>query len=271
MRTRLLVRARAAGPRASARPCPAPAAPASRACGRRRRGGRASSTPSRWSISCRNTRPRSSSPSTTTSLPSRSDALHGDDLRPHDLEREAGQRQAALFVDPLAGGFDDLGVEQHVRAVADVVDEEPLLHADLRGREADAGRFVHRLVHRVDELRRATPSMSVDGRGRALQHRIAEDPDRVRRHRGAWYRRADLVGSDPRGVDGGAEAAVGAGRRRAASAQARARGRRVRRPGRARDRRWGRARGRRASRNTAAAARSASSSPVSSASAPNGG
>ena len=36
--------------------------------------------------------------------------------------------------------------------VVDVVHEEALLHADLRRRETDAGRLVHRLVHRVDEL-----------------------------------------------------------------------------------------------------------------------
>ena len=36
------------------------------------------------------------------------EALHGDELRPHDVEREAGQRQAALFVLPLAARLDDL-------------------------------------------------------------------------------------------------------------------------------------------------------------------
>ena len=30
------------------------------------------------------------------------EALHGDDLGPHDLEREPGQREAAFLVGPLA-------------------------------------------------------------------------------------------------------------------------------------------------------------------------
>ena len=103
---------------------------------------------------------------------------------PHDLEREAGQREAALFVRPLAGRLDDLGVEHHVRAgvVVDVVDEEALLHADLRRGEADAGRLVHRLVHRVDELGERAVDVG-HRRGRPLEHGIAEEPDGVSRHR----------------------------------------------------------------------------------------
>ena len=65
--------------------------------------------------------------------------------------------------------------------VGDLVDEEPLLHADLRRGEPDAGRVVHRLVHRVDELHEAAVDVGDLGR-RPLQHRIAEDADGVSRH-----------------------------------------------------------------------------------------
>ena len=50
--------------------------------------------------------------------------------------------------------------------VVDVVDEEPLLHADLRRREPDAGRVVHRLVHRVDELDQAAVDVGDGAAGR---------------------------------------------------------------------------------------------------------
>ena len=56
--------------------------------------------------------------------------------------------------------------------------------------------------------------MSVDRRGRPLQHRVAEDADRVGRHRRHAYRRRDR-GSDPSAasdagrIDGGADAADG--------------------------------------------------------------
>ena len=38
-------------------------------------------------------------------------------------------------------------------ALADVVDEDPPLHADLIGRQARPGRGVHRLDHGVDQAR----------------------------------------------------------------------------------------------------------------------
>ena len=113
--------------------------------------------------------------------------LHRHDLRPDDLERETREREAALFVAPFAGRLDDLRVEQHVGAVADVVDEEALLHTDLGRGQADTRRVVHRLVHGVDELRRATrrsrprarPAASAPGRRR---------PGSCASPSEAWYR-----------------------------------------------------------------------------------
>ena len=79
------------------------------------------------------------------------DAAHRDPLGAHDLELEAGHRQAPLFPLDLAAALDDLGVDHHARAVAlvQVVGEEPLAHADLRGGQPDAFGEGHRLVHPV--------------------------------------------------------------------------------------------------------------------------
>ena len=140
------------------------------------------------------------------------EALHRHDLRPHDLERETRQREAALLVAPLAGRLDDLGVEHHVGAgvVVDVVDEEALLHADLRCGETDAGRVVHRVVHRVDELGQRAVDL-VYRRRRPLEHGVAEEPDGVSRHRVIVVNRRSRSGrrrrSDACGVDHGSDAA----------------------------------------------------------------
>ena len=138
------------------------AAPAGPACAGRARAGRARRMPSRWSISWRNTRPRKSSSSTITSLPSRSTPLHDDALGPHDLEREPGHREAPLVVAPLAARLDDLRVDHDLRTLADVVGEQSLLHPDLRvprGRRPAASYIVSNIV----STRRArSPSSSVD-------------------------------------------------------------------------------------------------------------
>ena len=160
------VTARAAGRRASCTPMPCSRSSriallavrrgrAGRASARRRGGRSRAGTCGRAAR-----RPRS-----TTSLPSRSRPCTVTSFGRTISNARPGQREAALFVAPLARRLDDLGVEQHVRAglVVDVVDEEALLHTDLRRGEADARRVVHRLVHGVDELRRATPSMSSTG------------------------------------------------------------------------------------------------------------
>ncbi len=75
-------------------------------------------------------------------------------------------------------------------------------------------RLVHRGVHRVDQLGQAAVDVG-DGRGRPLEHRIAEQPDRVSRHRVIVLNRRSRPParrSDPRRVDGGAHAADGTGR-----------------------------------------------------------
>ena len=49
-----------------------------------------------------------------------------DAVGPDDLEAQSGHRQAALQVGPL-GGLDDLRVDQDLRAITQVVDEQALL------------------------------------------------------------------------------------------------------------------------------------------------
>ena len=150
----------------------------SRSASRRTSGSRRSSisTPSRWSISCWNMRASRSSPSSTISLPSRSRPRIVTRFGAHDLEAEPGHRQAAFLVDPLARRLDDLGVDDHVGAVAlvEVVGEEPLAHTDLRGGEADAvlGSIVSYMPWTsgdevaVDRRRRRARAASARGRRR---------------------------------------------------------------------------------------------------------
>ena len=137
-------KARCLGPCAGGAPSWQPCAGSSSRCS-------SSSTPSRWSSSCWNSRASSSSASIETSLPSRSTPDEVDLLRAHDLEREAGHREAALVVDPLAPRLLITGLMSVRGPVADVVDEEPLLHADLRRGQPEPGRVVHRGQHVVGE------------------------------------------------------------------------------------------------------------------------
>jgi hypothetical protein len=99
-----------------------------------------------------------------------------DLLRPDDLPRQPGDRQTALLEVPLAASLGDDGIDDGLWPLADVVDEEPFLHADLRCGEADTGFVVHRLEHVVgqeDEL-----AVDVGDVGRDLpQDRVAEDSD----------------------------------------------------------------------------------------------
>ena len=131
------------------------------------------------------------------------EALHRDELGPHDLERETGQREAALLVRPLARRLDDLGIHEHVRAgvVVDVVDEEALLHADLRSRPArrraprTSSRTSRRRASRARRRcrRRARPAASGPGR------RTGGSCESPPRHRSESAARRP--GSDPRRVD----------------------------------------------------------------------
>jgi Mlc titration factor MtfA (ptsG expression regulator) len=109
------------------------------------------------------------------------EARDRDHLRAHDVEGETRQREAALFVEPFVFGVDDRGVDERVRALTDVVHEETPLHPDLRCGEPDAGGLVHGGVHGVDQLGERAVELR-DGRSGALEHRIAEESDRVRGH-----------------------------------------------------------------------------------------
>ena len=92
-----------------------------------------------------------------------------------------GHRQAALEVAPLAAGLGDDRVDQRPAARRRVVDEQALLHADLRGGQPEAGRVVHRLEHVVGQADERAVDV-VDLGGPLLQHRVAEDPDGVGSH-----------------------------------------------------------------------------------------
>ena len=65
--------------------------------------------------------------------------------------------------------------------VLHLVHEEPLLHADLRGGQAQPAGLVHRLYHVLDQAGQA--AVDVGDLGGALgQHGVAEQPDLVRSH-----------------------------------------------------------------------------------------
>ena len=105
------------------------------------------------------------------------DAAQQHLLRADHLDVQAGDRQAALLVDPLAVGLDDLRVEDDHRLVAEVPHEDLLLHADLRGGQGEAVvAAVERAEHLVDEAQRLAVDVG-DGRGLRLQHGVAEGAD----------------------------------------------------------------------------------------------
>ena len=81
------------------------------------------------------------------------EAVEQDPVGAEDRPVEVGHRQAALDVLPLAvvvgeGGVDD---DAPARPVVDVVDEHPLLDADLGRGQAHAGSLVHGLQHVVGQ------------------------------------------------------------------------------------------------------------------------
>src|SRR5580658_247433 len=77
------------------------------------------------------------------------DQVHG--VGSHDLPAEPGDGQAAFVVDPLAVALDDARVDDGVRALTGVVDEDAALHAHLVGRQARSGSGVHGLDHGLDQ------------------------------------------------------------------------------------------------------------------------
>ena len=70
-----------------------------------------------------------------------------------------------------------------IAAGRDVRDEDPQRHADLRRRQPDARRGVHRLDHVVDELLDVRCDFG-DGGGRLVKHLVAVAKDRPDHLRG---------------------------------------------------------------------------------------
>ncbi len=111
-----------------------------------------------------------------------------DLLGAHDLERHSGYRKAALVVDPFVAGFDDHRIDECLWTLADVVDEESFLHADLRSGQAQTGLVVHRLQHVSGEKRQFAIDVLHLG-GHRAEHWIAEHSDLVGgRHGHEGYR-----------------------------------------------------------------------------------
>lgn len=111
------------------------------------------------------------------------EASEVDFLRPDDGPMQTGHGEASLFELPLAPRLRDDRVHDRLWPfiVADVVDEQPPLHTDLRGRQTHARSLVHRLDHVLDEVREA--AVDVLDLGRALpEHGVAEDTDGIRGH-----------------------------------------------------------------------------------------
>ena len=105
-----------------------------------------------------------------------------DPVRTEDPEPQPGDGEAPLVVVPLPLGLVDLGVDQCLRPVSHVVDEDTLLHAHLGSGQSGSLGVVHRLDHVVDELRE--PAVDpVDLAGDLLEDRVAIGAHGVRRHR----------------------------------------------------------------------------------------
>ena len=100
------------------------------------------------------------------------DSFQQDLFGSDHLDIKTGNRKAAFFVDPFTRCFDDFWVDQHIRAVADVVHEQLLLHTNLRGRKADAGCVVHDVEHLIGESNELVVDLLDLERSR-LQHGIA--------------------------------------------------------------------------------------------------
>jgi 16S rRNA (guanine1207-N2)-methyltransferase len=104
------------------------------------------------------------------------------DLRTGDLPRQAGNRKASFFEDPLALRLHNLWVHDRLRAHADVPNEETLLHANLRRSQTDTWRLVHRFEHVVDKTYQF--SIDVSDRLRLLaQHWIPDNTYVISGHR----------------------------------------------------------------------------------------
>src|ERR1051326_2955262 len=92
-----------------------------------------------------------------------------------DVAIHVGDRQTTLFG---FGGFrielDDFRIDDHERLVVDVDDRQPFAASDLRRREADAFRQIHRVEHVLREHAQRVGDL-FDRTRLLAKYRIAED------------------------------------------------------------------------------------------------
>ena len=108
-------------------------------------------------------------------------ALEQHRLGTEDADAQAGDREAGLVVVQLAARLHDLGVDDGLGAVVEVVDEQAPLDPDLGGGQAGADRLVHGLHHVVDQLHQGAVDV-VDRLGHLAQHGVAVGADGVGGH-----------------------------------------------------------------------------------------
>lgn len=103
-----------------------------------------------------------------------------DLLRAHDVPVQTWDRQAAFGELPFARRFGDHRVDQHLSPVAfaEVVDEEALLHTNLRRGQTHARSVVHGVEHVVGQFDQAAVDVG-DLRCALSEHRIADDADAI--------------------------------------------------------------------------------------------
>ena len=101
--------------------------------------------------------------------------------RSDDGRVETGNAQASFFFELHSLALDELRVDHHhqARRIApdrSIDDEQPKRHADLRRREADARRGVHRFDHVVDQLVDVVGDL-FDRAGRVVEGAVAVSED----------------------------------------------------------------------------------------------
>src|SRR5687767_14681033 len=101
---------------------------------------------------------------------------HDDVLWPLDVRIDVGDREAAFLRLGLARRLEDLGIDDDERLSLDVDHREALGTADLRRRQPDPARVVHRLEHVGHERAQVFRDLP-HGHGALPQDRVAEDAD----------------------------------------------------------------------------------------------
>ena len=105
------------------------------------------------------------------------DPAEQDGTGSHQLDVEAGDREAALVVHPFTRRLDDLWIENGSPIPIEIPDDNLLLHTDLRGGEGDTTvAVIQGVEHLLDQADRATVDIHHRG-GLRLEHRVAEGSD----------------------------------------------------------------------------------------------